>query len=72
MRTEDDVPPALPATLDPESVRPIVPRMLATFLGTIDSFVHAPNGLYVIAADGSYLTLVIGGSGFKSSPEWWR
>ena len=39
---------------------------------TNDWFIHEPNGLYVIDADGSDLTLVIGGSDFKSSPERWR
>jgi len=39
---------------------------------TNDSFTHLSNGLYVIDADGTGLTLVIGGSDFKSQPEWWR
>jgi Tol biopolymer transport system component len=38
---------------------------------TNDSFVHNANWLYVVDADGSGLTLVIGGPGFKGSPEWW-
>ena len=38
---------------------------------TNDSFVHEPNGLYVADADGSNLTLVVGGSDFKGMPEWW-
>jgi Tol biopolymer transport system component len=33
-------------------------------------FAHPPNGLYVIRADGSGLTLVIGGSDFKREPVW--
>jgi Tol biopolymer transport system component len=47
-------------------------QILFTLNVTKDSFVHDPNGLYVVDADGSGLTLVVGGSGFKSSPEWWR
>jgi Tol biopolymer transport system component len=39
---------------------------------TNDAFAHPANGLYVINADGSGLTLVIGGSDFKGMPEWWR
>lgn len=37
-----------------------------------DLFVHPPNGLYVIRANGSNLQLVIGGDNFKRDPEWWR
>jgi hypothetical protein len=37
-----------------------------------DTFLHVPNELYVINADGTGLTLVIGGSDFKGQPEWWR
>jgi hypothetical protein len=33
--------------------------------------VHEPNGLYIIDADGTHLTLVVGGNDFKPSPEWW-
>lgn len=33
-------------------------------------FAHPINGLYVIRADGSGLTLVLGGSDFKRSPAW--
>jgi Tol biopolymer transport system component len=36
-----------------------------------NAFIHPQNGLYVIHADGSGLTLVIGGADFKSQPEWW-
>jgi Tol biopolymer transport system component len=39
---------------------------------TNDSFMHDMNALYVVDANGSGLTLVVGGQGFKSSPEWWR
>ena len=38
---------------------------------TSDSFVHDPNALYVVDADGGGLTPVIAGPGFKSTPEWW-
>jgi WD40 repeat protein len=38
---------------------------------TNDSFMHEPNGLYVIDADGSNLAVVIGTPDFKGSPEWW-
>ena len=37
-----------------------------------DAFTHPANGLYVIKADGTGLTLVIGTGDFKSQPEWWR
>lgn len=37
-----------------------------------DTFLHVPNELYVINADGTGETLVIGGSDFKGQPEWWR
>jgi Tol biopolymer transport system component len=47
-------------------------RILFTLNPTSDSFVHEPNGLYVIDADGADLTLVVGGPDYKSSPEWWR
>lgn len=47
-------------------------QILFTLNRTNDSFVHEPNGFYVIDADGTNLTLVIGGANFKSSPEWWR
>ena len=47
-------------------------QILFTLNPTNDSFVHEPNGFYVVDADGNNLTLVIGGSGFKSSPEWWQ
>jgi Tol biopolymer transport system component len=47
-------------------------QILFTLNPTRDSFVHDPNALYVIDADGSDLTLVVGGAGFKGSPEWWR
>lgn len=36
-----------------------------------DAFQHPPNELYVIRADGTGLTLVIGGSDFKRGLEWW-
>jgi Tol biopolymer transport system component len=39
---------------------------------TSDSFVHEPNALYMIDADGTNLTLVVGGSDFYGSPEWWE
>ena len=35
-----------------------------------DSFQHPANGLFVIAADGSGLTQVLGGSDFKREPNW--
>jgi Tol biopolymer transport system component len=35
-----------------------------------DEFEHPPNGIYVIDADGTNLTQVIGGSDFKREPEW--
>jgi Tol biopolymer transport system component len=38
---------------------------------TNDAFTHPENGLYVIRADGTGLTLVIGTPDFKSQPEWW-
>ena len=47
-------------------------RILFTLNPTRDSFVHEPNALYAIDADGGNLTLVVGGADFKSSPEWWR
>jgi Tol biopolymer transport system component len=39
---------------------------------TNDRFTHPANGLYVIKADGTGLTLVSGTADFKSQPEWWR
>jgi Tol biopolymer transport system component len=39
---------------------------------TNNAFWHPANGLYVIGADGSGLTLVIDGSDFKAVTEWWR
>jgi Tol biopolymer transport system component len=33
-------------------------------------FVHPPNALYVIRADGSDLTQVLGGNNFKRKPYW--
>jgi hypothetical protein len=39
---------------------------------TNNAFWHPANGLYVIGADGSGLTLVIDGSDFKALSEWWR
>jgi hypothetical protein len=47
-------------------------EILFTLNPTSDSFVHYPNALYTIDADGSDLTLVNGSSDFKGSPEWWR
>jgi Tol biopolymer transport system component len=35
-----------------------------------DDFRHAPNGIYVIDADGSNLRMVLGGNDFKREPEW--
>jgi hypothetical protein len=35
-----------------------------------DPFQHPPNGLYVIRADGTDLTKVIGGNDFKREPVW--
>jgi len=35
-----------------------------------DPFQHPANGLYVIRADGTGLTLVLGGSDFKREPVW--
>jgi Tol biopolymer transport system component len=46
-------------------------QILFTLNRTKDSFVHEPNAFYVIQADGSDLTQVIGGADFKGSPEWW-
>jgi Tol biopolymer transport system component len=37
---------------------------------TSNPFAHPPNGLYVIRADGSGLTLVLGGDDFKREPVW--
>jgi Tol biopolymer transport system component len=37
---------------------------------TPNPFYHPPNGLYVIRADGSGLTKVIGGNNFKREPVW--
>jgi Tol biopolymer transport system component len=37
---------------------------------TPNPFAHPPNGLYVIRADGSGLTLVLGGDDFKREPVW--
>jgi Tol biopolymer transport system component len=39
---------------------------------TNDAFTHPANGLYVIKADGTGLTLVSGTDDFKSPAEWWR
>jgi Tol biopolymer transport system component len=36
-----------------------------------DWFAHPKNGIYVISADGSGLTEVIGSSDFKGMVEWW-
>ena len=36
-----------------------------------DFFQHPDNQIYVINADGSGLTLVVGGPGFKYVTEWW-
>ena len=46
-------------------------QILFTLGPSSDSFVHEPNAFYVVDADGSDLTLVMGGSSFKGSPEWW-
>ena len=46
-------------------------QILFTLNGTNDSFVHDPNGFYVIDADGGGLAQVIAGTSFLSSPEWW-
>ena len=46
-------------------------QILFALNGTNDSFVHEPNGFFVIDADGSGLTQVIAGTSFLSSPEWW-
>ena len=37
---------------------------------TPDPFVHPANSLYVVGADGTALTKVLGGSNFKRSPVW--
>jgi Tol biopolymer transport system component len=37
-----------------------------------DEYSHPPNGLYVIKADGTGLTLIIGGDDFKREPDWVR
>jgi hypothetical protein len=42
-----------------------------TFNPTSDSFVHEPNRLYIIDADGARLPLVFGRNDLKGSPEWW-
>jgi len=39
---------------------------------TNDRSTHPANGLYVIKADGTGLTLISGTADFKSQPEWWR
>ena len=38
---------------------------------TNDRYTHPANGLYVIKADGTGLTLVSGTADFKSQPVWW-
>jgi hypothetical protein len=38
---------------------------------TNDAFSHPANGLFVIKADGTGLTLISGADDFKSQPEWW-
>ena len=37
-----------------------------------DNFEHAANEIYVINADGSRPTLLIGGPTFKTVTEWWE
>jgi len=37
-----------------------------------DAFTHPDNKIYAINADGSGLTLVVGGPGFKGVSDWWR
>lgn len=37
-----------------------------------DAFQHPVNAIYAINADGTGLTLVIGGAGFKGVSEWWE
>jgi WD40 repeat protein len=37
---------------------------------TPDAFAHPHNGLYVVRADGTDLTLVLGGNDFKREPFW--
>jgi Tol biopolymer transport system component len=36
-----------------------------------DSFVHRPNQIYAVNADGSGLTLVVDGHEYKTVYEWW-
>lgn len=38
---------------------------------TNDGFEHVDNAIYAINADGTGLTLVVGGPGFKSVWDWW-
>jgi Tol biopolymer transport system component len=37
-----------------------------------DAFQHPVNAIYAINADGTELTLVMGGSGFKGVSDWWK
>ncbi|MEO7664335.1 MAG: hypothetical protein ABIV26_04360 [Candidatus Limnocylindrales bacterium] len=37
-----------------------------------DAFIHPDNKIYVVNADGSDPTLVLGGPGFKGIVEWWQ
>jgi hypothetical protein len=39
---------------------------------TNDAFEHADNEIYAINADGTGLTLVVGGPGFKYVTDWWE
>jgi Tol biopolymer transport system component len=39
---------------------------------TNDTFVHNDNEIHAINADGTGLTLVLGGPGYKSISDWWR
>jgi Tol biopolymer transport system component len=64
---------------DPAGGFPILPtwspdghQIMFALDPTNDAFSHPANGLYVVDADGSGLTLVIGSSDFKGLTEWWR
>jgi WD40-like Beta Propeller Repeat len=50
---------------------PDAQHMLFALDPTNDAFTHPANGLYVIKADGTGLTLVSGTDDFKGQPEWW-
>jgi Tol biopolymer transport system component len=65
--------------LDKEGRFPISPtwspdaqHVLFALDPTNDAFTHPANGLFVIKADGTGLTLIIGTDDFKSPSEWWQ